>query len=225
MLTHARAIELAVTSIDFALGPRERLELGDHLESCSACRGEVSAYHSDASRLRDLKPIAPPAWVARRVTIRRADLRWLLVAAMLLLAAAMGISALAGALRSDRDLARISPSPALAAPTAAVIVIDGVPADCGHLVDRLADCRTFVETAWGGLTEHDAEVVRITVAPGTLRGWCVDGRCASAPPDSAWITFDFDDSMWESIPARMVSDSAQPFVELGVYLDEPAPTG
>jgi hypothetical protein len=117
MLTHARALDLAATAIDFELPTPERRALGEHLAACSACRGSADALNRDARRLAALPAIPPPFWVADAIGRRRRPLAVGLATAGLLVSGILSAAVIAGSLFSDAPPPRTTP-PASLAPTA-----------------------------------------------------------------------------------------------------------
>ena len=118
MTNHARSEQLLAAAIDFGLTPAEHTELSDHLASCSTCRALAAAYRADASRLRELAFVEPPASI-RAAVLRsagrppaRAIEPWkLLAAAALLLVSLLAAAAAIGAFNPRPALVLVGPTP------------------------------------------------------------------------------------------------------------------
>ncbi|HEY5437029.1 MAG TPA: zf-HC2 domain-containing protein [Candidatus Limnocylindrales bacterium] len=144
MTTHARSEQLLAAAIDFSLTPAEHTEVADHLASCPTCRALAAAYQTDASGLREIAFVEPPARVSS-VVLRAAARRparsiapWqLLLAAALLLTALLGAAAGIGAWNSRPALVVVVPiaspsaepgqSPAVSSPSAVPSAVPSAP--------------------------------------------------------------------------------------------------
>ena len=115
---HERALQLAASDIDFALGRGEAAELEAHLIMCPACARSAAALRTDASAIR-LPALLPSRRVDDAVyaAIARRDggsqRLLVLVAAALLLVALLGIAAAGAFLLQARPLQVVVPSPSL----------------------------------------------------------------------------------------------------------------
>jgi len=127
---HERALELAASAIDFALGRAEAAELQAHLATCPACARSAVALRADAVAVRVPAALLPSRRVNDAVyaAIAGRDARTsprvlvLVAAAALLLVALMGVAA-AGAF-----LLRAWPTlPIVVQPTVPAVVIDATP--------------------------------------------------------------------------------------------------
>jgi predicted anti-sigma-YlaC factor YlaD len=58
---------LAAAAIDFTLAPGEQVVMDLHLAACASCRAMAAAYAADASALREIAFVTPPARVAAAV--------------------------------------------------------------------------------------------------------------------------------------------------------------
>lgn len=106
MIEHMPFRILAATSIDETLASADAAELDRHLASCVACRRELAAMRHDDRTLADLSPVPTASWVRKSLLEeargRRGPARWLvLAAAVMLLAAAIGVGLVVGALLND----------------------------------------------------------------------------------------------------------------------------
>jgi hypothetical protein len=61
--------------LDGAIHPRERTVLRQHLDSCAACRRELSRYRLLATHLANVEPIQPPAELVAEIRARAAQAR------------------------------------------------------------------------------------------------------------------------------------------------------
>jgi len=124
---HDRALELAASAIDFALGRAEAAELGDHLATCSACARSAATLRLDAAAIRMPAARTPSrrvddavyAAIARREVGSQRLL--VLVAAALILVALLGVAAVGALLRVWPTL------PIVVQPTAPAIVMNPSP--------------------------------------------------------------------------------------------------
>ncbi len=122
MTTHARSEHLSATAIDFGLTPAEQADVADHLATCQTCRALAAGYRADASALRAIAFVGPPARVRQAVLgaaalpATRTIKPWkLLAAAALLLATLIGAAAAIGAWNSRPTLVVVVP---IASPSA-----------------------------------------------------------------------------------------------------------
>jgi hypothetical protein len=67
MIDHERALELAATAPDFALGEADRAELQTHLDGCSACRALAAGFGADARAIAYLPTLDAPEDLRARV--------------------------------------------------------------------------------------------------------------------------------------------------------------
>jgi hypothetical protein len=113
MIDHRDAIELAATSLDFALDDADQQRLDEHLQGCESCRLETAGLHRDAAALASLPDLAPPTWVRTVIGRPRGPRRAvLLVAAALVLSLTVGVALAVGAVLRDR----LEPAPQPSAP-------------------------------------------------------------------------------------------------------------
>jgi len=124
---HERAMELAASAIDFALGRDDAAELQAHLAGCPACARSAAALRNDAAaiRLPALRPSrraddAVYAAIARR-DARTSPRVLVLAAAALLLVALLGVAAAGAFLRVWPTL------PIVVQPTAPAVVVVPTP--------------------------------------------------------------------------------------------------
>lgn len=119
---HQRAVELAVSALDFDLEPGDREWLDEHLERCSSCRRSAERYVFDAQAMDRLPLVSAPARVEARVLGAERDrpagrsgaVRLLATVTTAALVAAVGGFALLGS-ASDRGGAGSSIAPSATA--------------------------------------------------------------------------------------------------------------
>ena len=175
MTAHRRFLMLSAVAIDFGLSPSEQLDLDAHLATCSECRGAAVAFRLDAEGLRDRPRSRPPAGMRERVSVEWAGNRRRSPRSsidLLLVAAAIALVAIGGALFGGGGIVRQSPAPTSLTPPAS---IGPAPA---QVLPIIGSVRTASVPSGPAAHEHSCHVI-------------VESGCAAsivATSDATWTT-------------------------------------